>query len=71
LTATEGVAQLIFDIGSAVSDWITILLSTLGAVTTAILTNPIALVVIGLAMTYAATRFGFGLVRRLVGFFRK
>lgn len=71
LVPTDGVAQFLFDIGEAVADWIVILLSTLAAVTTAIITNPIALVVIALAITYAATRFGFGLIKRLVGVFRK
>ena len=67
---TVGPAQFLFDIGSFVATWIVVLLSTLGAVTTAILTNPIALVVISLFVTLLATRFGFGLIRKLIGIFR-
>ena len=70
MVETTGPAQFLFDIGASVASWIVILLSTLGAVTTAILTNPIALVVISLFVTLLATRFGFGLIRRLVSIFR-
>ena len=70
LIETTGPAQLLFDIAASVVSWVTILLSTLGAVTTAIIVNPIALVVIALVVTLLATRFGFGLIRRLVSIFK-
>ena len=67
---TVGPAQFLFDIAFNVLLWLTILLSTLGAVTIAIITNPIALIVISLFVTLLATRYGLGLIRRLINIFR-
>jgi len=70
LTSPAEFLQLLFDIGAGVVEWITILLSTIGAITTAIVVNPIALAVVALVVTYKASGFGFGLIRKLVKVFK-
>lgn len=58
------------EIGLIVAGWTTLLLSNLGTITTAMLSNDLAKLVLALAITYAAARFGLGLVRKLIGFFK-
>lgn len=57
-------------IGTIVTAWTTVLLSNLAAITVAMLSNDLAILVLSLVITYAAARFGLGLVRKVIGFFK-
>jgi hypothetical protein len=70
LTTPAEVLQLLFDIGAVVDLWIPILLASLALVTTAVLVNPIAIVMLGYKFVIKATGFGFSMVKRLVGIFK-